>query len=87
VILPLIRPAFILGIVYIFKDAMTNLTSAIMLITPKTELLYITMFKDMTYGASGPALALGLEIFLINIILLLIITRLTKRSPLELFQL
>jgi len=87
VILPLIRPAFILGIVYIFKDAMTNLTSAIMLITPRTELLYIKMFSSMTQGASGGALALGLEIFLINIALLLVITRLTKRSPLELFQL
>jgi len=87
VTLPLIRPAFILGIIYIFKDAMTNLTSAIMLITPRTELLYISMFQSMTYGASGDALALGLEIFLINIILLFIITRLTKRSPLELFQL
>lgn len=84
--LPLIRPAFILGIVYIFKDAMTNLTSAIMLITPGTNLLYIEMFKSMTYGASGEALALSLEIFLINIFLLMIITRLTKRSPLELFH-
>ncbi len=86
IILPLIRSSFILGIIYIFKDAMTNLSSAIMLITPRTELVYTTMFANMTKGAQGDALALGLEIFLINIVLLLLITRLTKRSPLELFQ-
>lgn len=86
VILPLIRGSFVLGTVYIFKDTMTNLNAAIMLITPRTELIYTTMFANMTKGAQGPSLAIGLEIFLISIALLLIIARLTGKSPLEMFQ-
>jgi len=83
---PLISSAFFFSLLYFFKDCMTNLSSVIMLMSVKTELFYPHMFRAMTGGTPGAALAQGLEMFLLIIILLMVTAKMTGKSPLQLFQ-
>ena len=76
--LPLMRPAFFVGFVYIFMKSMTTLSAVIFLLRPETELIAVSIFREAYSGKIGSATALSTLLIVMVTICLAIINKFGK---------
>lgn len=79
VTLPLIRPAFMAGLMYAFASAMTSISAVIFLTTPSTRLLTQQIHNMVERGQFGNAFAFAVLIMAIVLVAMLAIHLLTRR--------
>ncbi|MDO8885830.1 iron ABC transporter permease, partial [Candidatus Oleimmundimicrobium sp.] len=83
VILPLMRPAFLVGFIYIFMMSMTTLSAVIFLLRPGTKLMAVSIFKEAHTGNIGAAAALSTLLIVIVTICLAVINKFGKIEQYE----
>ncbi len=62
VTLPMLRPALLLGTLYVFVHAMTTLSSVIFLVSGDHKLAAVAIFNDASGGQYGPAAAKSMAV-------------------------
>jgi iron(III) transport system permease protein len=77
IVLPLMKPAFIAGIIFAFIRAITELTSTIFLVTPRWRVMAVDIYNMVESGALGGAAAMSTLLMAIVILVLVIIYRAT----------
>ena len=87
VILPMLRPAMLLGTLYVFVDGLTTLSSVIFLVSGNHKLASVAIFNHANSGEYGYAAAKSLAILVVALMAMALIriaerreTRATKRS-------
>ena len=84
---PLLRNAFLAGVIYIFIRSMTDLSSAVFLNSARTQLFTVQMFNVMIRGTPSQAAAFAALLIVIILIALGILGRVTGKSFVDLFRL
>ncbi|RMF80389.1 MAG: iron ABC transporter permease [Chloroflexi bacterium] len=57
--LPLVRPAYLAGLIYAFARSMTSISAIVFLTTPRTKILTAQMLNEVQFGRFGNAFALS----------------------------
>ncbi|MFV1858514.1 MAG: ABC transporter permease [Anaerolineales bacterium] len=83
---PLLRTAFLAGVIYIFIRSMTDLSAAIFLSSAKTQLFTVQMFNVMIRGSPSEAAAFAALLIVIILLALGILGRLTGKSFVDVFR-
>jgi iron(III) transport system permease protein len=83
---PLLRTAFLAGVIYIFIRSMTDLSAAIFLSSAKTQLFTVQMFNVMVRGSPSEAAAFAALLIVIILLALGLLARLTGKSFVDLFR-
>lgn len=77
--LPLVRPAFMTGLMYAFAQAMTSVSAIIFLVTPHTQILTSRIYAEVERGRFGNAFAFCTVLMIIVLAAMLAIHLLTRR--------
>ena len=77
IVLPLMKPAFIVGVTFAFIRAITELTSTIFLVTPKWRVMAVDIYNMVESGALGGAAAMSTLLMVMVVIVLAGIYRAT----------
>jgi iron(III) transport system permease protein len=80
VTLPLLRPAFLLGTLYVFVDGMTTLSSVIFLVSGTHKLASVAIFNHATGGDFGSAAAKSVVILGLAALAMAAIARADRRD-------
>ena len=83
---PLLRTAFLAGVIYIFIRSMTDLSAAIFLSAARTQLFTVRMFNVMVRGTPSEAAAFAALLIVIIMLALGILGKLTGKSFVDLFR-
>jgi len=83
---PLLRTAFLAGVIYIFIRSMTDLSAAIFLSSARTQLFTVRMFNVMVRGSPSEAAAFAALLIVIIMLALGLLGRLTGKSFVDLFR-
>lgn len=81
VTLPMLRPAFLLGMLYVFVDGMTTLSSVIFLISGDHKLASVVIFNHANSGEYGYAAAKSVAIMAIAAMAMLLIWLYERQGP------
>jgi len=83
---PLLRTAFLAGVIYIFIRSMTDLSAAIFLSSARTQLFTVQMFSVMIRGTPSNAAAFAALLIVIILLALGILGRVTGKSFVDVFR-
>jgi iron(III) transport system permease protein len=83
---PLLRTAFLAGVIYIFIRSMTDLSAAIFLSSARTQLFTVRMFNVMVRGTPSEAAAFAALLIIIILLALGILGRVTGKSFVDVFR-
>jgi iron(III) transport system permease protein len=86
VTLPMLRPAFLLGMLYVFVDGLTTLSSIIFLVSGDHKLAAVSIFNHANSGEYGHAAAKSVAILILAgsaMMLIWIYERRTTRRPIR----
>ena len=83
---PLLRTAFLAGVIYIFIRSMTDLSAAIFLSSARTQLFTVRMFNVMVRGSPSEAAAFAALLIVIIMLALGLLGRLIGKSFVDLFR-
>jgi len=83
---PLLRTAFLAGVIYIFIRSMTDLSAAVFLSSAKTQLFTVQMFNVMIRGTPSAAAAFAALLIVIILLALAVLGRVTGKSFVDLFR-
>ncbi|GMR10282.1 MAG: hypothetical protein BMS9Abin28_1103 [Anaerolineae bacterium] len=83
---PLLRTAFLAGVIYIFIRSMTDLSAAIFLSAARTQLFTVRMFNVMVRGTPSEAAAFAALLIVIILLALGLLGKLTGKSFVDLFR-
>lgn len=81
VTLPMVRPAFLLGGLYVFVDGLTTLSSVIFLVSGDHKLASVAIFNHATSGEFGYASAKSLMLMLAAGFAMALIWRIDRTAP------
>jgi iron(III) transport system permease protein len=65
VVLPMMRHAALLGMLFVFVETMTSLSAIIFLVSPGNELAAVAIFNTAGWNYYGPACAMSVTLLLI----------------------
>lgn len=83
---PLLQRAFFAGVIYIFIRSMTDLSTAVFLISGRTQLFTVRMFRVMITGSPSEAAAFAAFLIVVIVISLGLLSKVTGKSFVDLFR-
>jgi iron(III) transport system permease protein len=83
---PLLSRAFFAGVIYIFISSMTDLSSAVFLNSPRTQLYSVFMFHQLVSTSPSTGAAFAGLLILIVLLALSLLGKLTGKSFVDLFR-
>jgi iron(III) transport system permease protein len=69
IVLPLVRPAFVNGLLLVFLVSMQHLTVPLMLSTPNNTVITAAIWTEWDHGATSMAAALGVVVVSVTVTL------------------
>ena len=83
IVVPLMMPSLFAGWIYIFLLSVRELTVALLLYSPKSQVIAVTIFEMWDFGKTGELAAFSVSVSFILVLIASVLQKLSRRYGLQ----